>query len=200
MLLIGNVNVENLSHDSLGVAAPIKVSFTLPRDIRKRHKLKLKHFGFHSGIPTSNASYASRDYAWTYFSLPWTQLALTKKVKEVQMSFLADGDDVMHDNVSTRFAETDNNLGSSTSKNVNYVSFFTTKKAVVLSRINDDTQPNEPSVTAFDGYQEFSDITVGMIETNANHLDVYLKVIGARFQTDIPNVRMDTISFILELV
>ena len=213
MLLLGNVNVENLLFDSEGITQPISVFFELPKKSRTRRKLKVKYFGFHAGITPDNPDTTTAQFFYDLDdSVKRRYYSWRLPVGEVRLDVLAQGSSISHENVSThRLSE------SGTDRNLNSLRFATTKSCDAQENedaldINDpdkikENDSSDPS-PLLRGHSEMCDITFGFVETNVDQLEARLVVIPDEVDRDAdpvavsgdPNVRMDSISFVLELV
>jgi hypothetical protein len=205
MFLVGNVNVENLVFDSVGVTDPLSISFTLPRKSVKRRKLKVKYFGYHAGLSEDNPDHVERRYFVEVGDVKRKYYSWRLPIGEIQMEVFSHGDSITHENVGVHHYSND---GSS--KNTNLLRYATTKACeaqsvdgvgVVLK--NNATRP----MPLLRGHSEVCDVSVGFVETNADQVDVRLTLIPDEIDpVDVAtdsfekNIRMDSISFVLELV
>lgn len=207
MFLVGNVNVENLLYTSVGVAEPLSLFFNLPRKTQKRRKLKVKYFGFHAGVSADNPNIPANRHGFLVFSATQRFYSWRLPVGEVQMEILAQGDSISHENVGVHhYSDTDE------SRNTNRLRYITSQacEAQVYNAVggrtiieNHTTQPS-PWLR---GHSEMSEVSVGFVETNTDQLEVRLTVlpdetepVDTLLHSFEPNVRMDSISFVLELV
>lgn len=203
MFLVGNVNVENLALDSVGVKEPISVFFDLPRKSRSRRKLRVKYFGFHSGV--------SADHPFVGFKLEEGDTARSKfyrwrlPVGEIQMHLFAGGDPISSENVGTFHYSASGN-----DRNTNMVRYLTSKSCDALEYDGDEAVKENKSLLPLPvlrGHSEMSDMHAGYVEPNASQIEARFTLIPDEVNfTDPadhsfePNIRMDTISFVLELV
>ena len=205
MFLVGNVNVENLLFDSEGVTKPISISFNLPRKSVKRRKLKVKYFGFHAGLSEDNPDHVLGRYFVDAGDSKRKYYSWRLPIGEIQMEVFAQGDSVTHENVGTHYYSKDD-----TSKNTNVLRYATTK-ACDATRLDGGNNILENltrrPLPMLRGHSEMCDVGVGFVETNADQLDVRLTLIpdeidpvDAATDSFEKNIRMDSISFVLELV
>lgn len=207
MLLIGNVNVENTDVFGEGMKGKHTVSFILPSRLRKRHKLKVKYFGFGashgSHITDRNKSVDVGDNA------ELESYAYLAPVKEVRMEVRTEESSVMHANTILKSSAYVDNEQQEHEYNVNYLSYPATTATDAISHNGSITYPNSP-FTPFAvsrGYSQVHNLNIGYAEENTAKIDVVLSAEGVSmvgtstaFHSFTPNVKMDTISFVLELL
>lgn len=208
MYLVGNVNIENLLFDSVGVTSPVIVPFHLPQKARSRRKLKLKYFGFHSGPSADNPDLALGDNGKFFFTtgdVKRKYYSWRLPVGEVRMEVIAQGSNITHENVGTKFISESSQIENNSS-----LIFETSKSCDALEQTAGNIPVENVALKPapiYRGHSEMSDLTIGFIETYVDQMEIRLTVIPSEtdpsdvstdsFET---NVRLDTISFVLELV
>ena len=204
MLLVGNVDVENMTIDS-GILHPIVVSFILPRDLRRDTKLKLKYFGYYSGRydgETSDNVDSTGDLTTHLQPLTWRYVP-----QEIQMRIRANGADVLSGNTSVGYVA--NTIdGFADSGTLDYIPFQRTMQleagqSDLGGAIGNTTAWSVPPVVS-SGHNSVYDMNIGVIEKNVTRIDVELKVIHDTTRNFVyfsfeDKVRIDSISFQLEI-
>ena len=206
MWLIGNVNVENESRDSTGIVGEVRVPFILPRKLKRRRGVKIRYMAFHSGamkdIITLNAYDANTvderaDLGWR------------SACREVRVKIVADGANIMHDNAMVKHVKYVDGVEMNSVQTIDYITYPATMASEAMSHTGGVLAQNDTSrpLSVHRSHNQLEDILVGHIDPNVSKLEV---VFTAEHQTSNsapsdryshePNVRMDTISIVLELV
>lgn len=210
MWLVGNVNVENVARESVGMLGELRIPFVLPRRLKRRHKVKVRYVGYHAGsflarIQLNNYEVSTKDER---ADNGWRSC-----IKEMRMRIEADGTDIMHENSMVRYVRFQDERAVNSTENTNFLCFpatFATEAAeqsggVVL--INSIYRP----MATHRSHHQLEDFGVGFIDPSTSKLEIVLTAehqkqdfVGFGFRDDEysyePNVRMDTISIVLELV
>lgn len=209
MLLIGKINVDNTLKESEGFLGFETLTFVLPNKLKRRHKVKVRYFGFHSGICGDNLDI-------TEITIPANRIFRARNTDNTRQSFYqfrkvpselrmvvkADGTSIMGDNVSTRMIGSSGALG-----NPEYIRYPTTK--VANSAMHDGNFTIEDSTVRplphGYGASEMQDMVLGSVDAFTSRIDVELEAVGYEVKnnpnfSNEPNVRMDTVSVVLELV
>jgi hypothetical protein len=130
------------------------------------------------------------------------------EVKEVNMRVLADGTNIMHGNVSTHYRDDVDKATFNTVENKDYISFPVSKEVLGANTSVGSILENEPSrpLPVERGHSQLYDIGLGYIEESVSEVKVKLHALHVNLDgistlnfSHEPNVKMDTISFILEL-
>jgi hypothetical protein len=207
MLLVGNINFDNLTYDAKGMVGETEVSFVLPQRLHRRSLLKLKYFGYHAGISADNNDASSLEYAVASNDATGrTQYMWRGAVKEVNMRIAGDGVNIMHGNVSTHYRDDVDKERFNSVENKDYISFPVSKEVLAASIVSNAINENNPSkpIPVARGHSQFYDMGLGYVEESTSEIKVSLHALHvfidelSRFSQEM-NVRMDTISFILEL-
>lgn len=208
MYLIGNVNVENLTFDSTGLVDPERVEFVLPSRLRGRHQLRVKYFGYHSGTPYDLVdTQLERDDADRAAMAPY---AWRGSLKEVRMGVEVDGSNIMRDSVVRKRASNLNDTVVEAEYSVDYLTYPAVKQTDALRHDGVSALVNNNTflpLAVHRGYSKLQDIGLGFVEENASKIDVIItaenlsmKDASTAAVSGERNVRMDTISFVLELL
>ena len=205
MLLVGNVDVENLTRDS-GVLEPIIVSFVLPRDLRRDTQLRLKYFGYYSGrfdgLTSANVD-TTGDLSLLLEPLTWRYVP-----QEIQMRVRGNGADLLSANTSVGFIN-QVTPGVSDTGTIDYIPFQRTMQLEAgqsdgVNAIGNTTAWEVPPVVS-NGHNAVYDMVIGTVQKNVTQIDVELKVIRdttrdlATYFSFEDKVRIDSISFQLEI-
>ncbi len=206
MWLIGNVNVENDSRDSTGLLGEVRVPFVLARKLKRRHSIKIRYVAFHSGamkdLITLNAYDASSvderaDFGWR------------SACREVRVKMLADGVNVMHDNTMVKHVKYIDGVEQNSVQTVDYITYPATMASEAMSHTGGVLAQNNTSrpLGVHRSHHQLEDVIVGHVDPNVSKLEV---VFTAEHQTSNSaptdryshesNVRMDTMSVVLELL
>jgi len=217
MLLVGKVDIENKTLEAEGVTEPIKIFFDLPRRLRKRTQLRIKYFGFHSGVFKDHDMYTSGDYTL----LPGDNApALFRNTpSEVRVSFRSQGEDIMSYNNEgiLKLDKQSDLVVLPIEQGLNFIPFHRSKMAEVLfadtnsvpkQKKNNGTLDGNPAV-AFCGHDELTNLHVGDVDEGRDQIEVIFDVIGAQrvrlnpghetYMSTDPNIRMDSLTIMLEL-
>jgi hypothetical protein len=206
MWLVGNVNVENTAKESQGILGEVTIPFELPRKARGRRKIKVRYVGYHSGpyldIIQQHTYEAVGDVAVSEYV--WRSAA-----KEVRMKVLADGVNVMHDSTGWKHVRHIDSREINAEHPIDYLTYPATQNTDAMKHNGVVQLENNPEATrpVHRGHRQLQDITLGFVEEHVSRIEIVLAaehtsastVNTARYSHE-PNVRMDTISIVLELV
>lgn len=206
MWLIGNANVENVSRTSVGLLGETRISFILPRRLRRRHAIKIRYFGYHSGAfldimqtneYNANINGEKEDYGWR------------SACREVRMKVEVDGVNIMHDSVGVKRVKHMNGVQQDATQLTDYLTYPATLSTDAMNHAGGAVIQNthQQPYAVHRAHHQAQDITLGFVDTSASKLEVVLTAehISSITQTAAlysfePNVRMDTISLVLELL
>jgi len=208
MLLVGNINYENLSFDSEGMLGETEVSFILPRRLARRSILKLKYFGYHAGLSKDND-----DFGGVTFDVDSSdtgdqiQYLWRGVVKEIQMRVFTGDKNIMGDNVGTHYIDDVDETIFNSVENVDFISFPISKEIVSAFTFFGNILDNnaEFPLNVGRGHSQFYNTGLGHVEESTSKITVALSALPVVMTASTtvhsfePNVKMDTISFILEL-
>lgn len=209
MWLIGKINVDNTLFDSEGILGSASLVFELPRKLRRRHKLKVRYFGHHSGVSGDNPDITQEpDTSLRRFKSSTANVGLQTFYQyrhfpsEFRMSVKVDGMDIAHDNVGVRL-----NGVTGDSENVDYIRYPTTKVSNATMKTASETIEDtwERQLPHGYGCSEMQDMGLGHVDTSASKIEVFLTPKGYEAKnnqnfSNMPNVRMDTVTVVLQLV
>lgn len=208
MLLYSNVNFDNSTFDSTGMVGDTVIHFTLPKRLDKRSSIYLKYFGYHAGVSQDNVDATDLRYVVDLSDFPKReQYQYRGVVKEVSMKVFANNVNVMHENVGSVYVDDENGMTIEDTRTKESLSFAVHKEAhaIVLSGgVPQDVNANN-SYPAIRGYSQCHDLKLGDVETNVNEIKVVLNAssidmsAAAAHNSNEPNIRMDTMSLVLEL-
>lgn len=215
MLLVGKIDVENKTQVSEGVTVPIRLSFTLPRRLRKRAILKVKYFGFHSGTYEEDTnSHNLRFYSANKTATNAKRFLFRNSPAEVRLSFRAEGEDIMNDNVGVlRLDRASDTVDMHDTQGINFIPFRRSKMCEALYReggvkVENGAFDGNPSV-GLCGHDELTNLHVGHLEEGVSQIEVIFDVIGAQrvridpehtiYMSPDPNIRMDSMTLMMEL-
>lgn len=206
MWLIGNVNVENTARESVGILGEVRIPFELPRKARGRRRIKIRYVGYHAGAFLSkiqshmyeaNSTAEAADYIWR------------SGIRELRVRVLADGVNVMHDSVGWRSVRYLNGKDIETEHATDYLTYPATQATDAMSHNGTDQLENSffQPFPVHRGHHQMQDISLGFVEEHVSKLEVVLTAehisafaVSTNRYSHEPNVRMDTISIVLELV
>ena len=202
MWLVGKLDVENKLFDDTGMVGRTMLSFILPHRLRRRHKLKVRYFGFHSGMSEDNPKKNGLKEVNVGDTATLVFFQHRHPVAEMRLRVKANGDDIMHDNTSSHFVDRKNTI-----QNTDYISYPTTKVGMALMNTGIAAVDNDwslPLPTGF-GSSTMQNLTIGHVEENASQIDVILEAVayeteGNANTSSEPNVRMDSVTVVLQLV
>lgn len=205
MLLVGNVNVENLTRESEGVVGTIRIPFILARRLKRRSRVRLRYFGYHAGAFLTeiqvrqyegNIGDEKADYEWR------------GACSEVRMRVEADGVSIMHDNTMVRSARFRDGVAQESEDVVDSLVFPATLATDAMNHSGNAAVQNDVlrPMAVHRAHHALSETTLGFIDPNVSTLEVLLSADHlpsptntiARYSFE-PNVRMDTLSVVLEL-
>ena len=209
MWLIGKINIDNTLRDSEGIVGTTKLVFDLPRKLRRRHKVKVRYFGFHSGVSGDNLDITQQtDSAKRTFRSEEDNNNRQRYYQfrhfpsELRMEVKVDGMNISHDNVGTM------TRGDGSVENVEYIRYPTTKVSSSMMHTNDtfalENSLNRPLPHGH-GASEMQDFGLGYVDTTTSRIEVCLNAAGYEIKnnpnfSNEPNVRMDTITVVLQLL
>jgi len=209
MLLVGNINYENLSFDSEGMLGETEVSFILPRRLARRSLLKLKYFGYHAGLSVDNTDFGGVEFDVSNIDVTaqihhvWRGV-----VKEVQMRVFTGDKNIMSENVSTHYVDDDDKTVFNSEENIDFISFPISKEILSAFTSGGTILVNETnfSLNVGRGHSQFYNTGLGHVEESTSKITVALSALPVVMEGVSPtvhsfeaNIKMDTISFILEL-
>ena len=206
---MANINFENLTFDAQGMVGDTEVPFLLPRRLQRRTLLKLKYFGYHSGLSADHEDAGGNTFSATNLEdqkrkeYQWRGM-----VKEVNMKVLADGVNIMHENVSSHYRDDVDKASFNSVENREFLSFPISKDIqapYVSGGVIQENNVIRPLPVAR-GHSQFYDIGIGHVEENVSEIKIVLSALSISLEgisplthSQEPNVRMDTISILLEL-
>jgi len=211
MYLIGNVNFENLTYDAKGMLGEVEVKLVLPRILRNRTRLKLKYFGYHAGLAADNPDYVAGVFSLDENAFPskYQDYVYRHHVKEIQMRVFDDEGSIMHDNVISHIVDDVNGMTVDDSKHVDYISFPATKEcqAQHLQGATEVANNFANPASVIRGYSKMHDLELGFVEASSSFVNVKLTALPLAYDDALvasvvsgePNVRMDSVSFVMEL-
>lgn len=211
MYLIGNANFENLTYDAKGMVGEVEVKLVLPRILRNRARLKLKYFGYHAGLAKDHPDYVSGDFSLDQSTFPtkYQDYVYRHDVKEIQMRVFDDGGSIMRDNVISHIVDDVNGMTVDDVKHVDYISFPATKESQAQQLVGTIKLTNifAIPVSVIRGYGKTHDLELGFVEASSSFVNVKLTALPLAYDDTIigsvvsgePNVRMDSVSFVMEL-
>lgn len=202
MLLISNIDFDNSDLES-GHEEDVRVSFTLPRKLRRDAKLKIRYCSFYQGMYDTNTNQTAniatvgsvRRYNHRYHP------------QEIQLSILGNGQDLMNNNIIMEQIGID-----SAPKNASSITFHRTMVAEPsvhsLGVITENTTPWRNSMPYSSGHRKVYDLNVANVYDNINEIELVIKIIrdnkrvgddGGTFSEE-EKVRIDSITLHLELI
>lgn len=209
MWLIGKINFENALKDDEGMNGVQKLHFVLPSRLRRRHKVKVRYFGFHSGVSADNLDI-------TQITIPEDRIFRSRHTdntrqspyqhrhfpSELRMSAKADGASIMHDNVGVKMVGKNGHMSG-----IEYVRYPTTKVSNATLHNGNYTLEHDWNRPMPHGYgaSEMQDMTLGTIDETVSNLEVCIEAFGYEVKnnpnfSNESNVRMDTVTVVLQLV
>ena len=207
MKLVGNATFKNKTKTSTGMVGETEVKFILPRDIRKRQRVKLKYFGYYAGLAEDHPDHISRQYSVNGAdAVKIEQYMYRSQVKEVTMKVESDNGSILHASIISSITDDVNGFQVDCEQTSDTLSFPCTSEtqALVYLGVNQDSLDLGYPLSVSRGHSKLYDLTLGYVEANASFIVVKLSAKGLymqdfSFHSKESNVRMDSISFVLDL-
>ena len=206
MLLVGKLEFKNnIQYDGI---EPIQtIHFQLPHKLRRRARVKLKHFSFFQGDWRDNVKLdCDTDVEESIALYTWRQVP-----SAVHVSFFAHGEDLMNNNVSIENEE-GFNANEHKTRNINHIRFprneiCQPKEHASLTGVSNGVLGSVRSLSIGSSHVSNYDLNVFDLEETVSEIEVRFEIIPESFgfvYSDIFGyedlIRMDTITIILELI